>query len=79
MTFKPENTLERSLVKAVEDPGHRPQFLKDFTASDILIVQNRPPPGPGSTRTADEEIQLEIQQIEFEGHRKPLDRSDVSI
>ena len=44
-SFDPQNDLERSLVKATTDPAYRPQFYKDFTASDIFIIQHgeRPP------------------------------------
>ena len=45
MSFEPQNDLERSLVKAAKDPAHRPQFYRDFIASDIFIIQDgeRPP------------------------------------
>jgi hypothetical protein len=26
--FEPENDLERSLIRAVNDPAHRPDFLR---------------------------------------------------
>ena len=67
MTFQPQNTLERSLVQAAEDPAHRPQFIKDFTESDIFIVQYGPPPKQSGTARVEEGFQLEIQHIEFNG------------
>lgn len=67
MTFQPQNTLERSLVQAAEDPAHRPQFIKDFTESDIFIVQYSPPPKQCETAALAEGFQFEIQHIEFNG------------
>ncbi len=36
--FQPENDLERSLVKAANDPSHRPQFYRDLLASEIYVI-----------------------------------------
>jgi len=36
--FEPDNHLEHSLVKAVTDPSHRPQFYRDLLVSDIFVV-----------------------------------------
>lgn len=68
MSFEPVNELERSLIKAAEDPAHRPQFYKDFVASDIFIVQHgtQPPKSHGRV-TLDEGMKLQIANIEFKG------------
>ena len=38
MSFQPQNKLERSLMKAAEDPAHHPQFYKDLIESDVFII-----------------------------------------
>lgn len=67
MAWQPENRLERSLVKAAEDPAHRPQFYKDLVESDFFIVQYGPPPERSGTTVLKEGYQLKIQNIEFNG------------
>ena len=68
MSFEPTNDLERSLMKAANDPAHRPQFYKDLVQSDIFIVQHgkRPPEKEGRV-TLDEGTQIQITNIEFNG------------
>ena len=39
MSFEPQNDLERSLVKADDDPAHRPQFSRDLVQADLFVVQ----------------------------------------
>lgn len=36
--FEPENELERSLMRAASEPAHRPQFYRDFLASQVYIL-----------------------------------------
>jgi len=36
MAFEPQNQLERSLMQAIGDPAWRPQFYRDFAASEIF-------------------------------------------
>lgn len=44
MTFEPVNDLEKSLMRAANDPAHRPQFIHDLIASDIFVIQEGPAP-----------------------------------
>ena len=39
MSFEPQNDLERSLMKAADDPAHRPQFYRDLAGADLFVVQ----------------------------------------
>lgn len=67
MTFQPENNLERSLMRATEDPTHRPQFYRDLVESDLFIIQHGPPPERASNKVLQKGYQLEIQNIEIDG------------
>lgn len=67
MNFVPENNLERSLMKAAEDPAHHPQFYRDLVKSDLFIVQYGPPPERKSSVVLKEGRQLDIQPMEFNG------------
>ena len=40
MSFEPQNDLERSLMKAADDPAHRPQFYRDLAGADLFVVQH---------------------------------------
>ena len=40
MSFEPQNNLERSLMKAADDPAHRPQFYRDLAEADLFVVQH---------------------------------------
>ncbi len=45
--FEPANELESSLMKAAENPAHRPQFYRDLLQSDLFtIVVRAPKPDP---------------------------------
>jgi|SRR5579859_3491198 len=39
MTFVPQNAFERSLVRAANDPSHRPAFYRDLTQSELFVIQ----------------------------------------
>lgn len=68
MSFEPQNDLERSLVKAATDPAHRPQFYRDFMASDIFIIQHGKQPPDRDGRTVLQEGQnIHIRNIEHNG------------
>ncbi len=67
MTFQPENKLERSLMKAAQDPAHRPQFYRDFAESDVFVIQHGPPPEQSGARVLKEGCQLKIPNIDFNG------------
>lgn len=67
MTFQPENKLEHSLVKATEDPAHRPQFYRDFVESDLFVIQHGPPPEHSGTTVLKEGYDLKIQNIYLNG------------
>jgi hypothetical protein len=36
--FRPENELERSLVRATVNPAHRPAFYRDFARATVYVV-----------------------------------------
>lgn len=42
--FEPENPFEESLVRAIDEPGHRSQFYRDFLAADLYVGLHGPPP-----------------------------------
>ena len=67
MTIPPQNNLERSLMRAAQDPAHRPQFYRDLVESDIFIVQQGPPPERSRRIVLQKGHQLKIQDIEFNG------------
>lgn len=67
MSWQPENKLERSLMKATEDPAHRPQFYRDLVESNLFIIQHGPPPESSGKTILQEGYQLKIQNVEFDG------------
>jgi hypothetical protein len=67
MPFEPVNDLERSLIRAATDPAHRPQFYRDFLASEIFAVQQGPHPLPSSTTTLHEGTRLCLMSLERDG------------
>jgi hypothetical protein len=66
MAFEPQNELERSLMRASSDPAHRPQFYRDFAASQIFVV-NHGEPLPSGRTTLEEGHSLKLQAIELNG------------
>lgn len=42
--FEPQNPFEESLVRALDEPGHRSQFYRDFLAADFYVGLHGPPP-----------------------------------
>ncbi|HKV41732.1 MAG TPA: enhanced serine sensitivity protein SseB C-terminal domain-containing protein [Blastocatellia bacterium] len=68
MSFEPCNLLERSLVQAAKDPAHRPQFYKDFVASDIFIIQHgEPPPNSDTRQVLAAGKTIKIEHLEYNG------------
>ncbi|MHC4131147.1 MAG: enhanced serine sensitivity protein SseB C-terminal domain-containing protein [Planctomycetota bacterium] len=67
MAFKPENKLEKSLIKAANDPVYLPQFYKDFLESNIFIVQEEPLPQKTGSIMLNEGDELKIQNIDWNG------------
>lgn len=65
--FTPENQLEESLMKAADDPAHRPQFYRDFVNSDILVVRHGPPPEREAQTVLEAGMQLQIAPVELNG------------
>lgn len=65
--FSPENSLERSLMKAADDPAHRPQFYKDFLDGEIFFINRGPSPEKIERRTVKEGEHFRISNIEIEG------------
>jgi hypothetical protein len=41
---KPENPFEESLIRAIDEPGHRSQFYRDFLAADLYVGLHGPAP-----------------------------------
>jgi len=65
--FSPENSFERSLMKAANDPAHRPQFYKDFLAAEIFFINHGPAPEKIERRTVKEGSHFRISNIEIDG------------
>lgn len=67
MTLEPENDLERSLQRAATDPASRPRFYRDFTASQIFVVNHGDPlAGEGET-TLEADSSLRLEAVEMNG------------
>ena len=67
MAFEPQNDLERSLLRAASDPAHRPQFYRDFAASQIFVINHGEPlAGEGET-TLQQDQSLRLQAVELNG------------
>lgn len=45
--FTPENALERSLIRAIEEPEHRIAFLKEFLEAELSFALMDPGDGKG--------------------------------
>lgn len=73
MTLQPKNNLERSIMKAAEDPAHRPQFYRDPVESDLFIIEHGQLPEHSGAKVLREGYQLKIQNMDYEG--KPFDCS----
>ena len=68
MAFEPQNSLEKSLVKAAADPAHRPQFYKDLVNADIFIVQHsHQPPEKEGRVTLDKGTLIQISNVQHNG------------
>ncbi len=67
MSFEPQNDLERSLMQAVADPAHRPQFYRDFLAADIYVIEAGAHPVHAERKTLEEGYELKIEPIVFKG------------
>ena len=68
MSFNPENILEKSLIKASEDPAHRPQFYRDLCESDLFIIQHgEEAPAENRRVTLEEGMSVQIKNIEHNG------------
>jgi hypothetical protein len=67
MAFEPQNEMERSLLRAATDPAHRPQFYRDFVASQIFVINAGEPPGPDGETTLREGYSMRLQTVEMDG------------
>jgi hypothetical protein len=68
MGFQPENMLERSLMKAADDPAHRAQFYRDLVESNVFIIQHGPLPEKTRKRTVLKEgYELSLQSMDLGG------------
>lgn len=68
MNFVPQNELEESLLKAVHEPEHRPQFYRDLATATLFIIHHGVAMPQGHNRRemqAGEQIQ--IMQMEANG------------
>jgi hypothetical protein len=65
--FKPENELERALVRATVNPSLRPRFYREFMRATVFFVQHDPtPPGEGRT-TLRKGTTVKLAPIQVEG------------
>src|SRR4051794_29486133 len=67
MAFEPQNDLERSLMRASSDPAHRPQFYRDFAASQVFVIDDGGPATREGETTLQEGRTLRLRTIELEG------------
>ena len=68
MEFVPENQFEESLMRAANDPAHRPQFYKDLCNADLFIIQHgKKAPESHERTTLKEGATIQIQNIEHNG------------
>jgi hypothetical protein len=67
MALEPQNELERSLMRASADPAHRPQFYRDFVASQIFVIDDGGPGAREGETTLQEGRTLRLRTIELEG------------
>jgi hypothetical protein len=67
MTFEPQNDLERSLMRASSDPAHRPRFYRDFTESQIFVINHGEPLAGDGETTLEEGRSLRLQAVELNG------------
>ncbi|MDF1555430.1 MAG: SseB family protein [Deferrisomatales bacterium] len=67
MVFIAENDLERSLVKATEDPSHHRQFYRDLLESEIHVIQHGPAMGQKGKVKRKKGRRIELQFIEADG------------
>lgn len=64
--FEPQNPLEESLVRAIDEPGHRSQFYRDFLAADLFVGLHGPAP-PMENGTIKPGTGVHIQGVEAGG------------
>jgi hypothetical protein len=67
MAFEPQNDLERSLMRASADPAHRPQFYRDFVASQLFVIDDGEPAAKEGETTLQEGRALRLRTIELNG------------
>jgi hypothetical protein len=67
MTFQPENRLEKSLLRAVQEPVYRLQFCRDFLESDVFIIQHGSLPAGSGATVLQEGCKINIQKIDING------------
>lgn len=67
MSFDPQNDLERSLIQAVNDPAHRPQFYRDFLESTVFVIQHAPPPLEDRAAALERGTDIQILNVQHNG------------
>ncbi len=68
MNFVPQNELEESLWKAVNEPEHRPQFYRDLVAGTLFIIHHGVTVPQGHDRREMQPgEQIQIMQLEANG------------
>lgn len=68
MTFVPQNELEESLLKAIQEPEYRPQFYRDLANATLFIIQHGVPlPKEHGRHEMQSGEQIQIMQVEANG------------
>jgi len=65
--FQPENELEKSLLKAADDPAYGPQFYKELSESKLFIIQHEQVPEKDAEGVLEEDMNIQIHNIDIEG------------
>lgn len=61
--FTPENDLERSLIRAIEEPDHRVAFLKEFLECELSFALLDPDDGKGGGYAVPEVMHEELSFV----------------
>jgi hypothetical protein len=69
VAFEPRNILERSLVRAMQDPAHRPRFYRDFLKADVYAIQQGPVPARATRQRLQEGTRIQLVVMEIEGRK----------
>jgi hypothetical protein len=67
MTFEPENDLERSLVRAAEEPAYRGEFYREFLEAQVFVIQDGPAPTREEEKALSKGTDVALRTYEREG------------